>query len=310
MQLKAHIEVGARFKLIKHKGNPQEPVQEIDYFNNLVLDSGLDRLSVGSAIGYVSVGSGNSVPVVTQTTLDNRIASTNTVQGSATFGNQTSVQPYYGWARQTYRFGAGVAAGNLSEIGIGWSTTDLFNRALIKDTNGNPTTITVLSDEYLDVIVELRTYPQQTITGSFNLLDKIGNIKSTHTISGTCLFRSTGSFMLGKIALGTIGDYGERMEVYSGDITNSPTTSPSGTVVDSDFSATTYPTSRSCRNKAVFPLNIANMNHRSFVIPVSRLCTPAASYNGYKIQIDPPIIKNNTMELQYTFELSWDRYVA
>ncbi|WP_173911038.1 hypothetical protein [Acinetobacter sp. Marseille-Q1618] len=310
MYLKSNINVGAQFKLIKHKGDASKPTEETDYFHNLVLDSGLERMSVGSVLGYVSVGSGNSIPNISQTSLDNFIASTNSQNGADAVGNQLVTKPYYSWARRTYRFNAGVAAGNLSEIGVGWTSTNLFNRTLIKDLNGNPTTLTVLNDEFLDVIVEIRAYPQEIITGSFNLLDKLGNIKSNHTISGTCLFISSPSFILGNVLLGAYTDWagGERMTVFSGDAGTSVTISPQGTVDNTDYSKTTYPTAKSCRNKAILRLDMANMLHKSFVIPVSRLCSPETSQNGYKIQIEPPILKNPNMEIQYTFELSWGRY--
>lgn len=206
MNFQSSMQVGALFKLIVHKGNPEQPTKETPMFHNLVLDAGLDRLSVGSAIGRVCVGSGNSTPVVTQTSLDAFIASTTTTQGSDAGGKQIITEPYYYWARRTYRFGEGVAAGNLSEIGLGWTNTNLFNRALIKDASGNPTTITVLADEFLDVVVELRFYPQRNFTGNFNLLDKLGAVISTHTVEGSCWLGSESSnFELGPVSLGAWG---------------------------------------------------------------------------------------------------------
>jgi len=61
--------------------------------------------------------------------------------------------------------------GNISEVGVGWGTSSgLFSRSLVKDSNGNPVTITVLSNEILDVTYELRIYPNETdLYGSFTL---------------------------------------------------------------------------------------------------------------------------------------------
>jgi len=85
-------------------------------------------------------------------------------------GVQSSA-PYFGWRRKTWRFAQGAAAGNLSEVGVGWATSgSLFSRALILDSGGTPTTITVLADEFLDVTYELRQYPVTTDnTGTFVL---------------------------------------------------------------------------------------------------------------------------------------------
>ena len=107
-------------------------------------------------------GTGNSTPVVSQTILDNQTGVSSS--GIETYGSTTS-SPYYGYKIFTFRFNQGIAAGNISEIGVGWSGTtplQLFSRTLIKDINGDPTTITVLADETLDVIYELRLYAPET----------------------------------------------------------------------------------------------------------------------------------------------------
>ncbi len=130
-----------------------------DWFPNLILNGGLDRMGENADyLNWCQVGSGSTAPVATQTALVNRIAGTDVRQANVN-GAQASA-PYYGWYRRTFRFARGVAAGNLSEVGVGWASTgSLFSRALILDGGGNPTTITVLSDEVLDVTYELRRYP-------------------------------------------------------------------------------------------------------------------------------------------------------
>ena len=147
-------------------------------FPNLITDLGLDQM--GQAVAYLTscqVGSGTSTPLVTDIGLQSRIAGTSDPITSSA-GSQPSA-PYYGWRRNTYRFEEGVAAGNLSEVGIGPSPTasSLFSRARILDSEGNPTTVTVLSDESLDVIYEFRKYP--------NLTDVTGTMVFTGNIGGT-----------------------------------------------------------------------------------------------------------------------------
>lgn len=307
MNFQTSMQVGALFKLIVHKGNPEQPSKETPLFHNLVLDAGLDRLSVGSAIGRVCVGSGNSNPVISQTQLDAFIASTTTSQGSDTGGKQITTEPYYLWSRRTYRFGEGVAAGNLSEIGLGWSNTNLFNRALIRDANGNPTTITVLADEFLDVVVELRVYPQRNIIGNFNLLDKLGAVISTHTVEGSCLLGSeSGGFELGPVSLGVWGS--NAMVVYSGVKQDSVSNSPLTALGNSSAIVHTYPTTKTCKGVARFGLTAANGTHQSFMVPIQYFCSRYVYGLGYKWQISPPIKKNDTQEIKYSFTLSWDRY--
>ena len=134
-----------------------------DWFPNLITNQGLDRLgggNNGNIFPSCQVGSGNTAPNVNDTGLVSRIAGTSS-SGAATVTGAQSTPPYYGWLRNVYRFSTGTAAGNLSEVGVGWGTTGstLYSRALVLDLSGNPTTVTVLSDEVLDVTYEHRLYP-------------------------------------------------------------------------------------------------------------------------------------------------------
>lgn len=291
--------VGARFKLIAHKGDGI-PVRETEWFQNLVLDTGLNRMSSGAWVDRCCVGSGNSTPVATQTQLDNFIASTTTKQDYSTLKNTTTMPYYYG-AKITWRFGLGVAAGNLSEVGMGWGNSNLWNRALIKDINGNPTTITILSDEYLDVVSEIRIHPSEVASGSFNLNDKNGNLISTHTYIGKGFLAGSPNLSMGKVQALSF-------TCYTGSITgvgSYPSGSGGANAVDSIID--TYPTSRSCRSEFNLGLNYYNLSHKTLIFSYSGLLSVDTAM-GYQIQINPPIVKTGTQSMKYTFELSWDRY--
>lgn len=295
MKFNAHSKVGARFKLIVRKASDDSVARETDWFSNLVLDTGLDRMSAGTWIDRCCVGTGNSTPVVTQTALDSFLASTSTQQSSST-GVQTSTTPYYRWIKVTWRFGQGVAAGNISEVGLGWGNANLWNRALIKDANGNPTTITVLSDEYLDVVSEVRFYDAGSTSGSFDLLDKSGKVISTHSVSGSS-YMLNGSNNFGKI-------YPYTVIIFSGSMGGGVTSYPSGSVGTITPSAT-YPTPRSIRFVANLGLSAANGTHQSFLITML-----GSTYIEYKFQISPTITKTSSQIMTYTFELSWGRYTG
>lgn len=302
MNVQINNSVGARFKLVARKASTEEITRETEWFKNIVLDTGLNRMSVGTWIDRVRVGSGNSTPVASQTQLDSTIASTNTVlNGSELISKQTSTLPYYVAAKRTYRFPEGVAAGNISEVGCGWGTgSDLWNRALVKDLNGDPTTITVLSDEFLDVIVEVRHYPTQSFSGSFNLLDKAGQIVSSHTYTGLPQFAEGASPTFNKVT-------GTFVQLYSGDM-NGVVTTPSSPLA-SLSTVSTYPSPRTLTFTNSFPLNTANGSIKT----VQQLFTTisiASTYGGssYKFEIDPPIVKTDQMVLSFTTSISWDRY--
>lgn len=143
-----------------------------DWFPNLITNAGLDLLgTTGDTYIYTfcRVGSGNTAPAVTDTALVSQVAASSTEQ-ALTYGvNRAGT--FYGWKRRVTRFTTGTAAGTLAEVGVSpTSGGALFSRALILDSGGNPTTITVFSDETLDVTYELRLYPVLTdATGTVDI---------------------------------------------------------------------------------------------------------------------------------------------
>lgn len=66
----------------------------------------------------------------------------------------------FGWTRTTKTSPRGAAAGNISELTCGWGGNNVsaFARALVRDAEGNPTTITILPDEVLTLTWELRRW--------------------------------------------------------------------------------------------------------------------------------------------------------
>lgn len=131
--------------------------------DNTITDSGRNVMATRADWLYCCVvGEGSTPTTVLDTSLEQYVTGVNnSAWYSHEFGAQTS-PPYFGWRRRTWRFPVGQAAGNLSEVGVGWSNVDgpyLVSRALIVNLAGVPTTVTVLPTEYLDVTYELRYYP-------------------------------------------------------------------------------------------------------------------------------------------------------
>jgi hypothetical protein len=139
--------------------------QETEWFKNLVTDAGLDRWMSGQAYltydssGQFKVGTGTAAPAANQNSLVQQVAASN---GSASGGGivAATAAPWWGGYRWAARFNAGSLNGQaLTEVGIGWDSTGCFSRALITPDGVNPGAITVLADETLDVIYELRVFP-------------------------------------------------------------------------------------------------------------------------------------------------------
>lgn len=145
-------------------------------FHNLILDNGLAFiLGPGSSdpLQFVRVGAGSTPPSVDQSQLVSQIASSNSVQSQAvTFA---AASPYWIRRTRTIRFATGVATGNIAEVGIGWSGSGdtLFSRELVRDSEGNPTTVVVEADEFLDVTYSATIYP--SLVDGLSTLNLNGN---------------------------------------------------------------------------------------------------------------------------------------
>lgn len=167
------------------------------WFKNLITNNGLDVYWYGTFLPFgikamclgCYVGTGSATPTFSDSSLQAYLASGGLYQ--ETVGNaQVIGPPAYEYSRRRYRFATGVAAGNLSEVAVGEAPTNLFCRTLIKDAFGNPTTITVLSDEVLDVDYELRSYTQSlaNVAHAFVFNGVSQTVTVQHSASGINLF--------------------------------------------------------------------------------------------------------------------------
>lgn len=134
----------------------------IDYpwQDNMILDQGFEWLITDNGIAFRSIGVGSSSQAVqpTDTGLIAPIAFTPSINPLVTHGWDAAGG--FGWSRAVKSFARGAAAGNISELTTGYAAnnTSAMARALVRDALGNPTTITVLSDEVLTVTWEWRKW--------------------------------------------------------------------------------------------------------------------------------------------------------
>lgn len=149
-------ELAGRFRLETSGG--ERGYIDHGWNENLILNAGIDRLLstvIGTTLSFISVGSSSVSVSPTQTQLLNKIATTNrSTKESYGYSDEG-----FGFSRLSVQFDQGAAAGNISELGIGWDVSGvLFSRALVVDGAGLPTAITVLPDEFLTVTYELRRW--------------------------------------------------------------------------------------------------------------------------------------------------------
>lgn len=266
-------------------------------FDNLITDIGLERWGTGAVAGWCRVGSGSSEPNVSNTALDIPVAATNTTI-SASNGAQ-STAPYFGWITTTYRFAVGAAAGNISEVGIGWASTGstLWSRALVLDGEGEPTTITVLSDEVLDVTYTLRLYPPLTDT-TFALT--MSGVEYTVTARAAQVTAWQAWSPFPNSVIGQNPYY--YPAVYAGAI-GAITGSPSGTAGSSALlgSPQAYSAASHQRNILHFwDLLYGNIGDVTSVVLTSSL-------GVYQFQFSPTFNKIGTKQLSLTLRVSWAR---
>jgi len=133
-----------------------------DWAPNRILNSGKDVMGTqANWLTHCQVGTDATTPAVGQSALLAFLVATSTIEETIT-GAQGTI-PYYMYKRVRYRFAQGDAAGNLNEVGTGYTATPtgtpLICRHRTRNSTGVYATITVASDEYLDVSYELRYYP-------------------------------------------------------------------------------------------------------------------------------------------------------
>lgn len=161
-----HLTVSGSFKIDVISSDNK--VKQSLEFANLVTNAGLDWLYAGTYPGSITLGSGNTTPSEYDVSLASAITqkvveSINRDVSPMQFDAATST--YYRITTMAVRFDVGEATGILSEIGtVANYSNILFSRALIKDSSGVPTTITILADEVLDVTYSLRVnYPSPDV---------------------------------------------------------------------------------------------------------------------------------------------------
>lgn len=308
--LEIPVGVAGRYKLVKHKADaegdpiPGTEVVVADWFNNVITNQGLERM--GANNGYFAncqVGSGNAAPAVTDTQLQTYMA------GVAALLSSTSIQPsspYYASNILTYRFPAGTATGNISEIGTGWTTTtgNLFSRALILDDLGSPTTITKLANEILDATYEFRVYPPEVDTtgsilisgDSYDYTARASNV-TTYNISA-----NDGGWGVGAGG-GAVAIKGQPSTMLAftgaiGAITAGPTGSSAQTTSVNPIAyipATLY-------NEGTLVWDITATNIGSYMSVRVRW-----NLAEFQVEFDPVIPKTTINELQLTFRIAWAR---
>lgn len=173
MKLSGGVALEGFFKVEKHKDGVGK-VWESE-FENVVLDVGWANI-VANPHGilypeYLYLGTGTSEPAATDTGLEN-VSGTLPAKQRYSRSFASSLPGTHAEVVLGFQYGMGEAEGVWTELGLAYGDTYTtpYNRSLFRDANGNPISLTVLSDEYLNVFVALRMYVSgpTSNTGSFD----------------------------------------------------------------------------------------------------------------------------------------------
>jgi hypothetical protein len=275
-------------------------------FPNLITDEGMD--SIGTRNGdnwrYCQVGTGSATPQFGDTQLAQYRAGTeNDVIQSV---NVEASGDYRAWWRRRFRFTPGQADGNLSEVGVGWAASgSLFSRALILDELLQPTTITVLSDEYLEVDYYFYLWPSLTDrTGQITLDGQVYDYVMRHCgVDQRVNYNSIGWYITNFEGLRTNYNYSGHGALWETNVLGAVTDGPSGTKEDRDGSAIGYPlgyTLGTYRRYWRVSVGLSNGNFGTGLGAISYTHQP----HCFQIAFTPKIPK--TADYTLTLDLWWE----
>lgn len=282
-----------------------------NWFSNNITDIGLNRMATSTSRNNAcQVGSGNTAPQNSDVTLETHVAGTT---NKADFGRNhsgTNGPTYWSSVWYRYDFNQGAVVGNISEVGIGTSGsagTSLTSRELIRDANGDPTTLSILAQETLRVHYRVYHYaPTVDVAGqimvSGNPVDYIARAAKAGTSAWSPFIFSNST------ALCVLGD-AVNCTGYTGNIgplTDSPSNFSFTMSVQSNPSYVSGSYSRS----ATYHTGVGSARTmKSAEIWLGD--APVAENGGkFQFQFDPPLVKSATEEMTLDFLVSWDRYVA
>lgn len=297
--MKMQNELAGRYTLRAIRPDGSERIVA-DWFENLVLDNGLNRIGSGGIASTAVVGSGSTTPANGQITLTTLVASTSTLQADV---KGTDLANNFCYNRRTYRFAAGTAAGNLSEVGVGWASNNLFSRALIKDIGGTPITITILSDEVLDLVYELRMYwPTTDATALIN----VGGTDYTVTVRASDVDQwANGTNIFNLLTGNGITNGLQDVLAYGPGTLGAITDGPGGTFLGRPGTGTFDGSYVNNSNERDFKL-IFGLSDVTASIGAVNILTPLGTY---KMGFSPSIPKTSSNILTVNFKLAWARKV-
>lgn len=316
IKLNQHSAIAGRFQIEKHTVDesgaevPGSRHVATPWTNNLITDSGLDNMSSSTFMRQCSIGAGNAEPSPADVELGSTLATTS---GSTALGPR-DVDAGFNSIVGTYVFGQGEGVGIISELGVRPTSGPITTRALIRDQDGNPTTITKGPMDVLTVTYQLREYP--------DLTDTVSQVENPHTgVTYDVVSRGLSANWGGRLDLwhrlgpmqlqsGTTRDGNKLSALSSSDLLpptdSAPSSSTNGatTNVPEGYVSGSFYQDMIC----TFEEDTGNASGGIGSVSIGRENTTAGQPFFFQASFDPPIDKDNTKTLIITLRKSWGRY--
>ena len=311
IELKSELEGIIKLEIIKEDGTLKEAEGLNIPFMNLITDAGLnyikDNTPITTACAYCKVGTSFAIPTVSDTTLGSQTGSISQAGTTAT-SIQYTTEPYYSEHTKVYTFTIGSVSGNLTEIGFFDSPSPsgtMWSRSLIKDSGGNPTTLTLLATEQLRVTYTVRRYIPASLTGSFTLNTNGTNSTINYTITPANISSTNVPWYSGWCSQSNMYVYAYETNIL-GLITSTPsgsaslsTSAPQSTYTQNSFQSLFYVT---------LPTDTANfITGVGSIIFWTGTLSSSTSFCGYQCSFSPKIMKTSSQTLVIGIRLSWGR---
>ncbi len=293
-------------KVLRNAGTDKEHLEDFGESPNMLLDGFFERFAsgdLGTSNWYMYVGAGADAVLPTQSSLSSQIGAGINSSNSGTLTQNPTVNEggqYTTSFTISAEWGIGDIVGNISEVGVSMGSnrpTNLDSRALISDAQGNPTTITVTSQDKLIVSYTLRyIIPTQQQT---SLVDFLG-VDTICTLETTNIFQwSIRTVLAGFSPLCNFSS----VQSLVNDVEEGPASASSSDVVQL--------TKSSPQPNTIRLSYFASTNHFNLYGSIKYLSLN--TYDGSSnrkvlgLHFDPPIPKDNTKTLTLNFDFTLTR---
>lgn len=300
------FKVGCEYKIYTSKKGEDNLKERTPWFFNHLTDLGLDQLaSNGAWRRHCQIGAGSATPLDSDIALQSRLASVDSTQNMPA-GTIDTVNRWLS-VQLIYTFPAGIMGGNfnVSEVGVGSASSGgLTSRALILDSLGAPTSISVQEDE--DLVVAWRLWVRQPTEDVFS-----GEVSGRDAVMRACNVNTNGTNYLGwryhfssgaAIALFSLASEGNTQHIFNGAI-SAITGVPSG--LSEAISGPTVATYVAGSRRRVLTYNISNAQG-NWLEGISSLAFKFGP-GSWQLGITPPIKKTSLQTARIIVYVTWDR---